>query len=198
MLRLPCLDARLQAAFDLIGVCSAHADIGADHGLLPLRLITDKKAARVIVSDISAASLAKAISVFERFGCTEHAEFVEADGIDAITEPVDSLSILGMGGDRILGILKRGAAVLKGAALILSPHTRLYETRRGLYEMGYHIAAEKLVLSRGRYYVLMRAETGSEACDERALRMGPCFIKEPPPHYEDYLSRQGRYDKFKE
>lgn len=186
-MRLPCLDSRLQAAYDFVLPDSIHADVASDHGLLPLRLVVDGKCPRVIVSDINAAALGRAKAAFCKYGYHHQADFVHADGLECLTEPVQSVSITGLGGDKLCGILERGAALLRGAPLILSPHSRLYTARRGIYAAGYHITQEKLVRSRGRYYIMMFAEEGASRCDESGLWLGPCLIHDRRPLCHEYL-----------
>lgn len=184
---LPALDARLRAAYDLIAPCGAYADIGADHGLLPLHLIAQGDVQSAIVADISAPALEKAKAAFTRHGMADRVSFIIADGLNALNAPMDVISILGMGGDTLLRILKSGQGKLHGAALILSPHTDLYKVRQGISGMGYALLKETLVFERRRFYVLLKAVPGPSRYGEAALFLGPCLLRDRPPLFLDYL-----------
>lgn len=182
---LPRLDARLRAAYDLIDPCARYADIGADHGLLPLHLVADKRVGHAIVADISESALQRAQETFRKHAIA--ASFVVADGLSALTAPCDFVSILGMGGDTMLGILRSGRAHLGDARLILSPHTDLSAVRQGVFDMGYVFEKESLVRAKGRMYVIMRLQKGHAAYNETELLLGPCLLKTRPPLFSDYL-----------
>lgn len=184
-MRMKTLDARLQAAYELIDVCDAYADIGADHGFLPLRLVSGGKVALPVVSDISAPALEKARENFARHGVK--ADFRVADGLRALDRPMEFISILGMGGDTMLDILHAGKDKLFDAALVLSPHTRFKKVRQGVHEMGYVFEKETLVLDGGRFYVVMRLKKGSASYSEKEYVLGPCLLKNPPPLFKEYL-----------
>ncbi|MBQ8537908.1 MAG: tRNA (adenine(22)-N(1))-methyltransferase TrmK, partial [Clostridia bacterium] len=85
---LPKLDERLQTAYNMFPPCKWGADVGCDHGRLPLHLLACGKAERMIVSDISAPALAKGRALVERYGFGDRAVFCEADGLTCLDRPV--------------------------------------------------------------------------------------------------------------
>ena len=184
--RAPELDARLQAAFEMTPVCDWCADIGADHGRLSARLLSDGRARHMLVADVSEKALSKARARLAWLGLESRAVLAVADGLEALRElpsgaSLGAICILGMGGDTIAGILRRGAALLGGATLILSPHTEREWTREAVQAVGYRFEEEKLVQEAGRTYVLMRAvpaRDGEPPYTEEELLLGPCLIKD--------------------
>ena len=81
-----------------------------------------------LVADISAAALEKARKRLHALGLDNRATFAVADGLaalDALKQPPDTVFVLGMGGETIGGILRRGHTRLGGAALILGAQTDL-------------------------------------------------------------------------
>ncbi len=184
-MRLPSLDFRLKAAYDLIEPCENYGDIGADHGLLPLHLAAAGKVKCPLVADISASALQKAMANFERFDVP--GEFRLADGLNALNRPMDFISILGMGGDTMVAILQSGQEKLLDAQLVLSPHTDLKRVRQAVSQMGYVFQKETLVLERRRFYVLMLLKKGQAVYTEKELVLGPGLLKENPPLFKDYL-----------
>ena len=92
-------DKRLRAAADWVEPCDIIADIGCDHGRLGAMLLLENRAKHLIASDISEKSLQKAKHCLQRHGLTGRAEFTVADGLEALDQKVDTVCILGMGGE---------------------------------------------------------------------------------------------------
>lgn len=192
-MRLPALDERLRAVAELFTACDIGADIGADHGRLSCYLLDQRICRRMIVSDISADSLAKARRLLALHGLDDKAEFEVADGLDALAGPVDVAAICGMGGKLVSGILLRGKDRLQNAAFVLSCHTDIPLLRRTIGQIGYHISRETLVRAHNRFYIVMRAEPGCrEPYSEKELYLGPLLMRERPPLWTRYLKwREG-------
>ncbi len=155
------LDERLSLALSLYPRCRLGADIGTDHGLLPCRLLEEGRCQRMILSDISPLALANARALVARRGLGARAQLIAADGLDALTEPVDCVSMMGMGGRTIAQALRRGQSRLAGAQLILSAHTDLEEVRAAVQAIGYHLTDERLCRAGGRWYLFLCAAPGA-------------------------------------
>ncbi len=171
----PALDSRLALAASLYIPCELGADIGTDHGLLPCHLLRKGICRRMILTDISPKALRHAREQVERQGLAERAILRCADGLEALTEPVGCLSVTGMGGKTLAGILRGGQDRLGEAALVLSCHTDQAEARRAVTDIGWHFTREEVCLSGGRYYLVWRAEKGSQAMTAQELRLGPLW-----------------------
>ncbi|MBR4500844.1 MAG: SAM-dependent methyltransferase [Clostridia bacterium] len=182
------LDNRLRSVFDLFPSCRLAADIGADHGKLALALVTQGKAEKVMVTDISRDSLRKAEDLFAEHNATHLAEFLLGDGMTVLSENPDAVSVCGMGGKTISGILENGIPLIYGSKLILSPHTEIPTVRRTLYRLGYHIASERCVVASGRFYIILAADPGRESISEEEIELGPClYSQRDDPDVKDYF-----------
>ena len=189
-------DKRLRAAADWVDPCDVIADIGCDHGRLGAMLLLENRARHLLASDISEKSLEKARHCLHRHGLTGRAEFFTADGLDAIDRKVDTVCILGMGGETLSSILLRGQDKLLGATLVLGAHTNLYIVRKTLQAIGYRLSGEQVVRSEGRMYVLLRAVPGDgseEPYTRRELMLGPVFLAERPESWRPWLERRRHY-----
>ncbi|MDD2647967.1 MAG: class I SAM-dependent methyltransferase [Eubacteriales bacterium] len=164
------LDNRLRAAAFYMRSCKYAADIGSDHGYLSLFLLESNPNMRMVVSDISAESLLKARVNLKNV--SDRAEFIVADGLNAIEKPVECAAICGMGGELIARIMESGAERLSGAALVLSPNTEPELVREAVCRIGYHIEDEKVACAAGRLYVIIYAKKGAEECAERDIYIG--------------------------
>lgn len=181
------LDNRLGAVFDLFPSCRLAADIGADHGKLALALVTQGKAERVMVTDISRDSLRKAEELFAAHNASHLAEFLTGDGMTVLPEIPEAVSVCGMGGKTISGILENGLGRIYGAEVILSPHTEIPAVRRTVYRLGYRLASERCVKASGRFYIILAARPGHGTISEEEAELGPCLYRQRnDPIVRDY------------
>lgn len=198
MRRAPILDGRLSAAMALAGQPKLFADIGADHGRLSVVMLLADPKRRALVADVSAAALSKAQARISWMGLTDRAVFAVADGLDALDslfgEIPDVVFILGMGGDTVSSILRRGGAKLQGASLILGAQTELPLVREALCDIGYFISDEVVANENRRDYILIRAEKSSVSVDytEEELLLGPVLLKNYPEGWLPILQRRER------
>ena len=141
------LTDRLQLIADMIETGETMADIGTDHGFLPLYLMESGKSPRVIMCDISGPSLDKAREAAAQTGITSGAECREGDGLDVIERgEVDAVVIAGMGGLLITQILDKDPA--KTASIrkyIFQPRNNAALLRWWLTSKGFKITKNSLV-----------------------------------------------------
>ena len=182
------LDERLSLAAAMYAPCDLGADIGTDHGLLPCHLLQQNICQRMIFADVSDKALLHAREQVSRQHLDHRAAFACADGLDAITERCGCISIMGMGGETIAGILNRGQSKLQNAVLVLSAHTDLHLVRKAVMEIGYHIVREELCQAAGRYYVVWRAEPGAAALSDEEIRFGPLLMHTSSPLLQRYIA----------
>jgi tRNA (adenine22-N1)-methyltransferase len=141
------LSKRIYALAESVNKGETVADIGTDHGYVPMILVKDKISPRAIMSDISEGSLSKAVQTFEQSGLNaDPGDFRVGDGLDTI-EPaeVDDVIIGGLGGFTIIEILD--ADIEKSRSyrkLILQPRKHSGNLRHYLYTNGWDIASERL------------------------------------------------------
>ena len=194
--RTPILDGRLSAAMALAGRVDTFADIGADHGRLSAAMLLSGNARRALISDISPYSLEKARKLIARLELNDKAVFAVADGLDALDgSSVDLAFLLGMGGDTLSGILRRGQHRLHGAALVLGAHTSLPQVRATLCQIGYRIRREVVIRDSSRDYVLMRSTPAlpdEPAYTEAECLLGPMLMRECPQGWLPVLKRRRR------
>ena len=138
---------RLKALYDAVEKGESAADIGTDHGYVPLMLIRNGISPRVILSDISEGSLAKARENFAVTGVSiPEADFRIGDGLSSIRPgEVDDVIIGGLGGQTIIHILEADPEKTRSfRKLILQPRNSCGELRCFLYCSGFDIANESL------------------------------------------------------
>lgn len=155
------LTPRLQTLAALVPQGARLADIGTDHGKLPISLLQENRISCAIGSDIGEGPLAHA-----RRNAQEHGVSITlhlAPGLQAVrSEDCDTVSIAGMGGQTIAEILADASWTAEGRhLLLLQPMTMIYELRQWLWANGYAIARETLCREDRRWYVVLSACGGA-------------------------------------
>jgi len=156
------LSKRLMALAEMIEKDASVADIGTDHGHLPVFLAQTGVVKRIIASDISAASLAAARNSAEAYDVPELITFLVTPGLEGITHTdADTVVIAGLGGETILGILEDAPwTKYHHVTLILQPQSKIDLLCRFLYDNGYEILQTKSVKDKGKYYTVILVTGG--------------------------------------
>lgn len=152
------ISKRLTVAASLVSRDSVLADVGTDHGYVPIYLVEKGVIPRAIAMDINRGPLERAKEHIAQFGMGEYIQTRLSDGVSALAPgEADSILIAGMGGGLVMHILEDGAAVCQSAGeLVLQPQSELEHVRHYLYEKGYVTDAEEMVEEEGKYYPMMR------------------------------------------
>ena len=191
------IDERLSLAASLYEPCALGADIGTDHGLLPCHLLEANICKRMILADVSAKALRHAEALVKARGLEARALLRRADGLDALTQPCGCVSMMGMGGETLAGILRRGQDRLQGAVLVLSAHTEQPLVRRAIQDIGYRLTREELCQAAGRFYVCWRAEPGEALLSGEAIRYGSLLWERMTPLLRAYLDHRIAFTRSK-
>ena len=135
------------------------ADIGTDHGYIPIQFALDEKKHQAIATDINPGPLAMAAANIRKYRVTDQIQLRLGAGLDPIQPgEVEEIIIAGMGGEMIRKILENGNPTAKAACrLILQPMNAQYELRRWLYANGYFIHTEDLAAEGDHVYNILIA-----------------------------------------
>lgn len=142
------LSDRLNIIADRITEGETMADIGTDHGFLPIYLKTTAKSPKVIMADVSKPSLDKARSNASEFDEFSHEMFFRAgDGLTVLKKgEVDTIVIAGMGGKLIQSIMDDDIEhTLSFKKFILQPRIGQGHLRKWLTDNKFKIIYEDLV-----------------------------------------------------
>ena len=185
------LQPRLRCLADLVPDHARLADIGTDHGYIPVYLLQQGRIDHAIAADIGAEPLEHARRTAQEYELTTQIDFRLCDGLAGIkAEETDCILIAGMGGETIISILENAAWLQGGEhSLLLQPQSRQELLRTWLTEHGFCILREHLVLDKGTIYNVMQVKSGrSEPLSEVALYGGVNLDEDPL--YGDYLDWQ--------
>ena len=152
------LKNRLKTIESLVPKGARVADIGTDHGHLPISLVRSKIATKVIACDINEKPLANAKDNIEKTA-TENVELRLGDGLAPIKpKEVDCVIIAGMGGEVIAGILENCYFIKdESYTLLLQPMTSADFLRKYLCKNGYSFVSETAVAEGKRIYTVIKA-----------------------------------------
>ncbi|PKM80073.1 MAG: SAM-dependent methyltransferase, partial [Firmicutes bacterium HGW-Firmicutes-13] len=179
------LSPRLEAVASLVPVGRAAADIGTDHGYLPVFLVNKNICPYVIAGDKSEKPLEKARELVKTLKMEEKILIRLGDGLEVIKEreKVSVIIIAGMGGKTICSILEKEFSRLSGIeVLILQPMVDIPLVRRWIGENGFKITDEKLAREGSQFYEIIAAEPGvQEPLDEVLLELGPKILGKKDP-----------------
>ena len=134
------LSPRLQMVADFVPPCACAADIGTDHGYLPVWLLQNGIAETAIAADIHAGPLANARQSADDYDLTERFRFVLADGLQfPDAQDADIITVAGMGGETICAIMAAAPWLQEGRRLILQPQSKVAELTDWLWRSGFTI-----------------------------------------------------------
>lgn len=166
------LSKRMKAVAAMVNVNGVLADVGTDHGYVPIALVEKKRIQKAIAMDINAGPLARAQANITANHMDDYIETRLSDGVSALrAKEADSIMIAGMGGELMIKILKEGETICAQAReLVLQPQSDIRKVRKYLRLHQYKFLDEDMVLEDGKYYPMMRVEKNAD-CEVNWRRM---------------------------
>ena len=198
------LTQRLSAVASLVKGGGIIADIGTDHGYLPIYLIQSGKIKRAIAADIGRMPLGNAGKSVAQYGLSDKIELRLSDGLNSFREnEVDEIVFAGMGGTLIAEKLKETPWIKnKKLHFVFQPQSRAEDLREFLFANGFEICEEIATHEGNRFYIAFDAVyTG----DKNEFTVADCFLGKLPKtedakiHIKKQINRlQKRYEATKE
>lgn len=179
------LTPRLFAVASLVKGGGIIADIGTDHGYLPIYLIQTGKIQGAIAADIGKKPLENARKSVAEFNLENKIELRLSDGLREFNSTdVSEIVFAGMGGTLIAEKLKETGWIKdKALHFIFQPQSRAEDLRRFLFENGFEICTELSTHEGRRCYIAFDAVyTGSKTVFDDA----DCFIGKLPHNEDSY------------
>lgn len=184
------LSKRMHCLASLVTEGSRLADVGTDHGYVPIYLVENRRIPSAIAMDINRGPLARAEEHIKRAGLSTYIETRLSDGLAGLRPgEADSILIAGMGGMLVIRILEEGMHCLyTEKELILQPQSDIPAVRRWLYEHQYRIVTEDILQEDWKYYPMMKAVHGQERKPEpEELYCGKWTVQRSPAVLSGYL-----------
>ncbi len=153
------LSARLSALAAMVSTGNRLADIGCDHGYLPIALCREERIPGAIAIDVKEGPLDRAREHIAAYGLSDRIETRLSDGLGQLGEgEADTVLIAGMGGLLIRRILSERPLPDSVTELVLAPQSETAQVRRCVRELGFSIADEEMVEEDGKFYPILKAE----------------------------------------
>ena len=190
------LQPRLQLLADMVPAGSRLADVGTDHGYLPVYLLQQGRISRAIASDIVDGPLQHARQTAAEYE-VDGIDFRLCPGLDAIApHEADTVVIAGMGGETIQAILSAAPWTADGShLLLLQPMTKVEYLRKWLVDHGYAFTEERLVWDKDHLYPVFAVRGGTQPPLTAAQQYGGVLL-DGDPLYGAYLDeRIGKLQK---
>ncbi len=187
------LSIRMRAVADLVTDGLRVADIGTDHGFVPIALVSEGRCPSAIAADVRKGPLSHAAENIRKHALSDVIETRLSDGLKEIRPgEVQAVIIAGMGGMLMMRILEEGRDVISAAReLILQPQSDIPQVRRWLQLNGFHIICEKTALDAGKYYFMMKAVPGvGPEYDVADMQYGYCLLRSGDQLLQKYLEEE--------
>lgn len=158
------LSPRLRTIAQQVPQGSRLADVGTDHGYLPVWLLMNGIIERAVAADLREKPLGRARETAQQYGQSEKISFRLCDGLtDIDADEVDVISLAGMGGETISAILEAAPWTRQDKLLLLQPMTGAPRLRPWLQSHGYAILKETICREGKKLYSIWTVRGGDMA-----------------------------------
>lgn len=187
------LSKRLQVIADYIDKGDSVADIGTDHGYIPIYLFQNNISDRIIMTDVNCGPIKTANKNATKYLGMHSIEMRVGDGLAVIGEKeVDVVVIAGMGGLLIRDILQADIKkALSFKKLILQPRNAQDKLRKWLACNGFYIEDETLAREGKFICEIMKVVRGCEnVSDEIFYEIGQRLVEKNDPLLMEFIDRK--------
>lgn len=193
------LTARLKQIADMVPQGFSVADIGTDHGYLPIYLVVKGISPCVLACDLRLGPLERAKAHVREYGLEEQIRCRLSDGLEGVMSGEASVVVMaGIGGhlcsDLLLQESQREKNILPTLkALLLQPQSDLAVVRHTVHGVGFGIEKEAMLEDRGKRYTVLFCRPGNEAyAHELEYQYGKKLIEAKDPILQQELLERRR------
>ncbi|OLS60249.1 tRNA (adenine(22)-N(1))-methyltransferase [Pseudomonas putida] len=193
------LSRRLERVAAHVPAGARLADIGSDHGYLPVALMRRGLLEAAVAGEVALTPFQAAQRSVRENGLEASISVRLASGLQAIEtqDRIDVITLCGMGGETIRDILEADQARLQGhERLVLQPNGGGQPLRLWLMAHGYRIVAEEVLReNRFDYEIIVAEPDGPVLYSAEELYFGPLLMRE---RSEAFLAKWRRLLRLKE
>ncbi|WP_283688331.1 tRNA (adenine(22)-N(1))-methyltransferase [Clostridium perfringens] len=191
------LSKRLKRIAEHVDKCESVADIGTDHGYIPIYLVKEGICKKAIASDINKGPIEKAKVNVAFEGVSNKVKCLLGPGLNPLkVGEINGVILAGMGGNLTRDILLADIdKVKKYDFIILQPAQNPEVLREFLYKNDYEIIDEDLIKDEGRFYELFKVKynENSEKLvfeDELEYEVSPLLRKKNHPLFKEFIEEK--------
>ncbi len=181
------LSMRLERVAAHVPAGARLADIGSDHGYLPVALMRRGVIVAAVAGEVALTPFLSAERTVRENDFDQQITVRLANGLAAIEsgDGITAISLCGMGGETIRDILDSGKARLSGQErLILQPNGGEQPLRQWLMENGYRILCEEVLReNRFDYEIIVAERDGPMVYSAEELYFGPLQMQARSPAF---------------
>ena len=187
------LSNRLEMVVSFVKPGESAADVGTDHGHVPVELVRRGIVKRAYAMDVRKGPLSKAEENIAAARMNDRIETRLSDGVQKLSAgEAESVIIAGMGGELVIHIMEEGRHVWETVEQwVLSPHSELHKVREWLDKNGFRIVREDMIFEEGKFYTVMDVRKGSvpeeQPVSEKSYRYGTYLKNTKNPVFLDFL-----------
>ena len=190
------LSLRLKTVASFVKRGSRLADIGTDHGYIPIYLVEKGIISRAIAMDVNKGPIERAKNNIRAAGLEDFIETRISDGLKKLEKnEVDSIIIAGMGGMLIRKILDDKIDIINSVEeLIVSPHSDWFTVREVLINNNMEIIDEAIIKDEGKYYLIIKSKFSktsiSKEYDLTTLTYGKILLENKNEILKEFLLKE--------
>ena len=143
---------RIDTLCSLLTPAKTFADVGCDHGYCSEYMLVNGLCEKVVFSDISKGSLAKAEKLLAPYVRSGKAKAVLGDGFFGVEKDAEEVLIAGMGGSEIVAILSDKKYGFLPKRFVFQPMHDAEKLRRYLLGNGGYIERDLTFFADGKFY----------------------------------------------
>ena len=168
------IDDRLKSIALLVDKCDSIADIGTDHGYLPIYLINNNIAKYAYACDVAEGPLNSAKENIAKYQLEDKITTILSDGLEKVPY-VNTVIMAGMGGNLIAQLLNNKK--LDYDTYILQANNNIDDLRKYLTNNNYKIIDEVVTYAHKKYYEIIKVVKGSQTLNDLEIKYGPINLE---------------------
>lgn len=189
------LSKRLNWIIEKIDKSEIVMDVGTDHGYIPIHLVKNDIAKKVIASDINKDPLNKAKINAALDGVLDKIDLRLGSGLSPLKNKEAEVAIIaGMGGNLIRDILEKDLNKVKNLNyLVLQPAQNPEVLREYLYNNDYEILDEDICLDEDKYYEIFKVRYKSGdyiKLEDIFYEISPIMLNKKLPLLKSYIENK--------
>ncbi|MCI1944091.1 MAG: class I SAM-dependent methyltransferase [Clostridium luticellarii] len=188
------ISLRLKAVAQMVDSCHCAADIGTDHGYIPIYLIKNHICNRAIASDINVGPIKRAILNVKFENLDDKIDCRIGEGLSTINPgEAEEVVIAGMGGNLIVNIIESHMEVFEESnSFILQPMQNSEVLREYIYKKGFKIIDEELCIDENRFYEIMKIgyDTVVKKVDSIFYEVGRTLVEKKHKYLSEFVEKK--------
>ena len=183
------LTQRLKLIYSIIPKCNTIADIGTDHGYIPIYCTLNGVCKAALAMDVNEGPLERAQAHIDKYNLGDKISTRLSDGLQKLAPgEADVVVIAGMGGPLIAEIIESGKNVVTdNTTLILQPMIAPKELREYLYGSEFEITDEYVCREENKFYNIFKVKKGNFEPSQKDLFIGRNLKQNSPDDFGEYI-----------